>query len=60
MVQRLNEAFQIANAIAVAVFVAAHKNFHERAVMPTLLEFWFSLMLIKCRPNGQCTDEESP
>ena len=60
MVQRLNKAFQIANAIAVAVFVAAYKNFHERAVMPTLLEFWFSLMLIKCRPNGQCTDEESP
>ena len=38
MIQRLNEAFQIANAIAVAVFVAAHKNFHERAVMPTLFQ----------------------
>ena len=34
MVQRLRQAFEIANAIAIAVAPAAHENFHEGAVVP--------------------------
>jgi hypothetical protein len=33
----LGEAFQISDAIAIAVFVTSDKNFHECAVLPIFL-----------------------
>jgi hypothetical protein len=62
MVERLNKTFQIANAIAVAVFVAAHKNFHEGAVLPTFLRaLMLSLPLYKSGSRQQTGhDKQAP
>ena len=52
MVKRLNQALQIANAIAIAVFVTAYKDFHESTVVPALRQMEWLACKLRARNEG--------
>ena len=56
VIERLRQALQVSDAIAVAVFVTANKDFHESTVVPVFRQTW-RLACQLCAGNERCQQQ---